>query len=209
MNLEFILVYSFTVFIASIIPGPSMLLALSHGMKYGLKHTVFTAFGNVTATFVQAVLSILGLSLILMRSEIFFYIIKYAGVAYLIFIGVKTFFSIDTNLDFDRDIPNKKYKFYDLFFEAFALTIGNPKAIIFFTALFPQFVNIKNNTTFQYFIILILLIVIAFISMMIYGFIGQKLTNLLKNLRIRKIFNRMIGGTFVGLGITMAVSKVK
>ena len=95
MNLKFILLYSFTVFIASIIPGPSMLLALNHGIKYGLKYTIFTALGNVTATFIQAVLSILGLSILLIQSEIIFYIIKYTGVAYLIFIGIKMFFFAD------------------------------------------------------------------------------------------------------------------
>lgn len=209
MNLKFILLYSLTVFIASIIPGPSMLLALNHGMKYGLKYTIFSAFGNVTATFIQAVLSIFGLSIVLIQSEIIFYIIKYIGVAYLIFIGVKMFFSSNIKLDFDNDTSKKKYKFHALFFEAFVLTIGNPKAIIFFTALFPQFINIKNNTNFQYFIILILLLIIAFISMMIYGFIGQKLINILNNLKIKRIFNRIIGGTFVGLGISMAISKVK
>ena len=51
--------------------------------------------------------------------------------------------------------------------------------------------------------------IIAFISMMIYGFIGQKLTKLFSNLKIKKLFNRIIGGTLVGLGISMAVSKVK
>jgi homoserine/homoserine lactone efflux protein len=209
MSIKFILLYSFTVFIASIIPGPSMLLALNHGIKYGLKHTIFTAFGNVTATLIQAVLSILGLSVVLLQSEIIYYIIKYIGVAYLIFIGIKMFLFQDINIYIDKNNSKKKYKFHTLFFEAFVLTFGNPKAIIFFTALFPQFINIKNNTVFQYFIILILLLIIAFISMMIYGFLGEKLTNLLSNLKIKKIFNRIIGGTFVGLGISLAVSKVK
>jgi homoserine/homoserine lactone efflux protein len=203
------LLYSFTVFVASIIPGPSMLLALNHGIKYGLKYTLFTAFGNVTATLIQAILSILGLSFVLLQSEIIFYIIKYIGVAYLIFIGMKMFFSKKNNFDNKNNILKKTYKFHSLFFEAFALTIGNPKAIIFFTALFPQFINLKNNTNFQYFVILILLLIIAFFSMMIYGFLEEKLANLLSNLKIQKIFNRIIGGTFIGLGISLAVSKAK
>jgi threonine/homoserine/homoserine lactone efflux protein len=209
MSFKFILLYSFTVFIASIIPGPSMLLALNHGLKYGLKYTLFTALGNVTATLIQAILSILGLSFVLLQSEIIFYIIKYVGAAYLIFIGIKMFFSKNNYIDIDKNNSKKTHKFHSLFLESFALTIGNPKAIIFFTALFPQFINLKNNTIFQYFVILILLLVIAFLSMMIYGFLGDKITNLFNNLKIRKTFNRIIGGTFVGLGIGLAVSKTK
>jgi len=186
-----------------------MLLALNHGIKYGLKHTIFTAFGNVTATFIQAVLSILGLSIILLQSEIIFYIIKYAGVAYLIFIGFKMFFFPDDKFDMDKNIIKRTYKFHDLFLEAFVVTIGNPKAILFFTALFPQFINVRENSLFQYFIILVILLIIAFICMIIYGFIGEKITNLLSDLKIRKLFDRIIGGTFVGLGISMALSKVK
>jgi homoserine/homoserine lactone efflux protein len=210
MNLKFILLYSITVFIASIIPGPSMLLALNHGIKYGLKHVIFTVFGNVTATFIQAVLSILGLSFVLLQSEIIFYIIKYIGVFYLIFIGIKMLFSKNNDFDYTgKNISKKTYKFHSLFLEAFVLTIGNPKAIIFFTALFPQFINIKNNTVFQYFVILTLLLIIAFFSMMIYGFLGEKLKYLLSSLKIVKIFNRLAGGTFVVLGISLAVSKSK
>ncbi len=76
MSLNFILLYSMTVFIASIIPGPSMLLALTHGMQYGAKRTIASAMGNVTVSLIQASISIAGLGAILIASEAIFQFIK-------------------------------------------------------------------------------------------------------------------------------------
>jgi threonine/homoserine/homoserine lactone efflux protein len=65
MSLEFWLLYTVTVFLASISPGPSMLLALTHGMKYGARRTMATAAGNVVASLLQATVSIAGLGAVL------------------------------------------------------------------------------------------------------------------------------------------------
>jgi len=91
----------------------------------------------------------------------------------LIYIGLKTFFASDVNLDVKTEEPYTEKKFRDLFMEAFIVTIGNPKAIVFFTALFPQFISTQKDTFFQFFVILSLLLVIAFLCMMIYGFFGK------------------------------------
>jgi len=73
MSLNFMLLFSTTVFVASIIPGPSMLLALTHGMHYGVKRTIASAMGNVTITLIQALISLAGLGTILFTSEIIVY----------------------------------------------------------------------------------------------------------------------------------------
>lgn len=75
MSFSFILLFAMTVFIASIIPGPSMLLALTHGMQYGAKRTISSAVGNVTVTLIQASISIVGLGAILIASESIFHVI--------------------------------------------------------------------------------------------------------------------------------------
>src|SRR4030043_1076622 len=88
MSLKFFLVYSITIFVASIIPGPSMLLALTHGLKYGAKRTIASALGNLSITFLQAAVSIAGLGAILLASEGLFNIIKWVGAAYLLYMGI-------------------------------------------------------------------------------------------------------------------------
>ena len=84
MSFEFLLVYSVTVFVASIVPGPSMLLALTPGMKSGAKRTIASALGNVSVTLIQAAISIAGLGAILLASEGLFNVIKWANyIVYL------------------------------------------------------------------------------------------------------------------------------
>jgi threonine/homoserine/homoserine lactone efflux protein len=209
MSLEFIILYSTTVFIASITPGPSMILALNHGIKYGAKKTLVTALGNVTATVIQALLSIAGLGAILLSSESIFNTIKYFGAIYLVYIGVKMFFSSNLNLQLKLDEKKDDIKLRTLYFQAFFVTAGNPKAIIFFTALFPQFINTQNETAFQFFVILSILSFIAFICMMIYGIFGQQMISLFSKSRVKNLFNRLVGGTLVGMGIGLATGKVE
>jgi len=209
MSFEFILIYSATVFIASIMPGPSMILALNHGIKYGAKQTLATACGNLTATLMQAFLSIAGLGAILLQSENVFNILKYMGAIYLIYIGIKTFFApTDLVLEIDEN-NNIDSNFRKLYLEAFFVTAGNPKAIVFFTALFPQFINTQQNTIFQFIIILSILAVIAFSCMMIYGIFGQSVMRLLNKVKVTKVFNRLVGTTLIGMGICLATGKVE
>ncbi len=208
MSLEFIIIYSVTVFIASITPGPSMILALNHGIKYGAKRTLATAFGNLAATLIQAFLSIIGLGAILLQSEAVFSILKYLGAIYLIYIGIKTFF---VSTDFELKVSESgstSSNSKKLFLEAFFVTAGNPKAIIFFTALFPQFIDARNNTVFQFAIILVILAIIAFSCMMVYSIFGQNMVRFFSKAKFTKIFKRLVGGTFIGMGIGLATGKL-
>ncbi|MTI80894.1 MAG: LysE family translocator [Firmicutes bacterium] len=209
MSFEFLLIYSFTVLIASITPGPSMILALNHGLKYGANRTIASAFGNLTATLIQASLSIAGLGAILMQSETTFNIIKYLGASYLIYLGIRSFLaSTDLTIKINEE-KHEKVTFKRLYWEAFLVTAGNPKAVIFFTALFPQFIDTQKNTPFQFIIILIILAIIAFCCMMLYGYFGQSLLKILQKAKVTKIFNRIVGTTLIGMGIGLASGKIE
>jgi len=93
MSVNFVLLYATTVFIASIIPGPSMLLALTHGMQFGARRSIASAMGNLSVTILQALISIAGLGTILIASEMAFQILKFVGAAYLVYIGISIFLS--------------------------------------------------------------------------------------------------------------------
>lgn len=207
MSLEFVLIYSLTVFVASITPGPTMLLALDHGIKYGPKRTIVSALGNGLATLVQALLTIAGLGALLLHSQTVFNTVRWLGAAYLIFIGIRMFFAADGGLSAPLDGSGKVRTSSGLFTEAFVVTMANPKAILFFTALFPQFINAQQETFLQFFAILSLLLIIAFACMMIYGYFGRKIALMLRKSRTRRLVNRTIGGTFIGMGIGLAVGK--
>jgi threonine/homoserine/homoserine lactone efflux protein len=204
MSGKFILIYSLTVFVASIAPGPSMLLALNHGIRYGMKRTIASALGNNLATFLQALLTIAGLGTLLLHSQSLFNMIKLLGAVYLVSFGINMFFSPNKGLQAPTGRMAKTKTGFGLFAEAFVVTMANPKAILFFTALFPQFVTTEKETFFQFFMIVFVLLVIAFGCMMIYGFFGLKIARLLKESKIRKGFNRMVGTAFIAMGIGLA-----
>ena len=208
MSLNFIFLYSMTVFIASIIPGPSMLLALTHGMQYGAKKTIASALGNVTITLIQASISIAGLGTILLASESIFHFIKWAGAAYLIYVGIGILCSTKMAAAKNDSVQNPKLdSLGKMYLQAALVTAGNPKAIIFFAAIFPQFIDPGSAYLYQSCILLALCAFIAFCCFMIYGLSGQKVVTLFSKARAGKYLKRIIGGTFIGIGIGLAVSN--
>lgn len=206
MDLNFWLLYVSVVFMASIIPGPSMLLALTHGIKYGYKRSISTALGNTTASIIQVIIAISGLSIVFTTSGMLFLIIKYLGALYLIYIGIMLFRTPTENLLNNENITNNS-SLFNLFSQAFLIAIGNPKAIIFFTALFPQFISKDGAPLLQYIIMTITLGVIAFIAMMIYSIAGDRATNFIKNSFIRRALNRITGGIFISAGCGLALKN--
>lgn len=210
MDPHFILIYTVTVFLASITPGPSMLLALDHGIRYGTRRTIITALGNGAATLIQALLSIAGLGAVLLQSQTLFGVIKWLGAAYLIFVGIKMLWNPDAGLTTDTVSRTATMKGSSgRFTEAFVVTMANPKAILFFTALFPQVISTQKTAFLQIFVIISLLLSIAFVCMMIYGYFGRRITRLLTQVRARRLFNRAIGGSFITMGIGVAAGRMK
>ncbi len=208
MSLHFIIAFSVTVFVASIIPGPSMLLALTHGMQHGAKRTMASALGNVAVTMVQALVSIVGLGTILLASENVFLVIKWAGAAYLIYMGVSILMASDLGISADSaedkvidNIPLRK-----LFFQSAMVTAGNPKAIIFFTAVFPQFIHPESGYLLQCSLLLAMMAVIAFVCFMLYALGGQKIVSIFSRASVGKWIKRVIGVSFIGAGIGLAAS---
>ena len=208
MSLNFFLLYVTTVFIASIIPGPSMLLALTHGMQFGARRTVASAMGNVMTTLVQASISIAGVGTLLIASETAFQIIKFAGAAYLIYMGIGILISSKSVIEpYDEPLPQAEVSLKKMFLQAAFVTAGNPKAIVFFTAIFPQFINPEAAYLPQLSMLLSIGGIVAFTCFMIYAIGGQKGVVLFADARVGKYINRALGGTFVGVGIGLAASK--
>lgn len=208
MSLNFIVLYATTVFIASIVPGPSMLLALTHGMRFGAKKTIASAMGNLTVTIAQAIISIAGLGTILIASEIAFQIIKFAGAAFLVYIGISILFSSEMSLAPQNENQSQNNtSLRKMFSQAALVTAGNPKAIVFFTAIFPQFIDPNASYLSQSCLLIGIGSLIAFSCFMLYALCGQKIVFLFAKATVGKYINRIIGGTFVGAGVSLAVSN--
>lgn len=209
MTLDYFIAYFLILFIATITPGPSMLLAINHGVNHGILRSVYSGLGNLIGNLLMALVSIMGLGAVLLASGIIFNIIKWVGVIYLIFIGLKIILEpIKTEIpnNINEVATNGKNK-RRLFLDGFVIAIGNPKGILFFTSLFPQFINIKNATLSELMIILGTLGIVAFGCYMLYAVFGSKINRLFQLHSFRKLFNRITGSLLIGTGLTLAFSK--
>ena len=120
-------------------PGPDMLYTASRSLSQGTKAGIFSALGIFTGCLFHTCAAVLGLSAILAKSAFWFGIIKYAGAAYLIYLGIKSILNNnppETELANLTAIPNRK-----IFMQGFITNLLNPKVAIFFLSFLPQFIN--------------------------------------------------------------------
>lgn len=166
MNTELWLAYVTTVLILMSTPGPSHLLMLSNSLGNGFNRSLATAAGDLSANLIQMTVASLGVVSLIYSSKAFFVFIKWAGVSYLIYMGVTQFMK-----HFDPSVSalSRTRSLRSLFWQGFATSAANPKAVIFFAALFPQFVVPGTTTANQFVILGVTYLFIDGCFLMIYG----------------------------------------
>jgi len=210
MTLQSWLMYLTLVIFATSTPGPAVLFIMSNSALHGWRKAIFAALGNIAGLFCLGVIAVTGLGAILKTSEIIFSTIKYAGAAYLIYLGFKMIFqrglefSIMKNQLIAIDISSQK-----IFFRALGVALSNPKAIVFLTALFPQFVNIDKSLIPQFSILIAILMLFSFFFLMFYALLAHQVKIWLGKPNRTKIFNRISGSIFIGFGFLLAAASNK
>jgi len=201
MPLNTWLLFITTVFFVSATPGPNMLLAMTHGIHYGVRHTLATCAGLMSALAIIMFGSAAGLGALLATSELLFSAVKYAGAAYLIYLGIKTWRATPTPVE-ESELaePARLPSVWQRYRTGFLVAMSNPKAFIFFTALFPQFMDAKLAQGPQLAILAASFFVIESSWQLIYASGGQKMARWLNNARRLKMVNKVSGGCFVSAG---------
>jgi threonine/homoserine/homoserine lactone efflux protein len=202
--------YLTLVIVATSTPGPAVLFIMTNSTLHGWRKATFAALGNIVGLFCLGIIAVTGLGAILKASEIIFNIIRYAGAAYLIYLGLKLIFqrssefSIIKNQLISTDVSSQK-----LFFRALGVALSNPKAIVFLTALFPQFVNINESLIPQFSILIAILMLFSFFFLMFYALLAHRVKTLLTKPNRIKTFNRTSGSIFIGFGFLLATASNK
>ncbi len=210
MTIESWLLYLILVLAATATPGPAILFIISTSTIYGWKKAFYAAIGNITGLFCLGIVAITGLGTLLETSVTFFNVIKYAGAAYLVYLGLKLILKKQSALPSIKetagtaDISSSK-----LFFQAMAVAISNPKAIVFLTALFPQFVSVKEPLIPQFTILMCTLMFFSFLALMVYALMAQRMKGWLSQSERMQNFNRATGSVFIGFGVLLAGSANK
>ncbi len=138
MTLSTYLLYVAAVALLIITPGPTMLMCMTNSINHGPRRAMTSVAGAVTAVLCVMVLSAMGLGALLAASETAFMVAKVAGAAYLIWLGIKTFRSDAVLQVDDQASASPRRSFY---LQGVLVGASNPKAVLFFAAFFPQFLN--------------------------------------------------------------------
>jgi threonine/homoserine/homoserine lactone efflux protein len=197
-------------FILSITPGPGILYTLARSLNGGRSEGISSALGLFVGGLVHILAAAIGISSLLMTSAVAFTIVKYAGAAYLIYLGLRTLLSRDT-LSSNADVVVKPQRRGSAFYQGVITEILNPKTALFFLAFIPQFINVANGNVFMQFLFLglvtdLLNFAVDVVVATFAGPIGQKLRT---SYRFRQGQRLTSGCTLIGLGTYVAVAEQK
>ncbi len=206
--MDFTLWISFvgTVLVLAFTPGPSVLLATANSMKYGAGKTIGTILGDLSANLIQIVLASAGLASIVITSGELFQAIKWLGVCYLIFIGIKKIVS-KPHIEF-KNRKAEHRSFLNLYGEGFLMSAANPKAIVFFAALFPLFITEDYPLLSQIVILACTFLLIDGISLLIYTQFAKRLKSYLENSKKVHLQNKIIGSLLIASGLLLSMVNV-
>jgi len=172
----------------------------------GFRNAIVAAIGSVSAIVIIMTLSFTGLGLVIASSNTAFSIIKWGGAAYLVYMGIKVFFAnADSMVPATNERQTKDILGHG--FSGFIVGASNPKAIVFFTALFPQFIDLNSALMPQYLVLVSTFVVLEFFWLTCYAALAQRSVTWLSMPGRAKRFNQLTGGVFVGAGLLLSTSS--
>ncbi len=191
-------------------PGPSVLFTIARAIAWGRVAAIATVIGNAAGMFLVSVLVALGIGPILQRSEILYNGIQWAGGAYLIYLGYAAIAASKVDAADMQKTVGGKPSFFTSVRNGFWVGVLNPKSVVFFAAILPQFIDQeKNNVTAQLLLLGAIFALIALISDGSYGLLAGTIRQWLAGDVRRLIFMRLTGGVvMIALGIFTILSAL-
>jgi threonine/homoserine/homoserine lactone efflux protein len=215
MNLSTWWLFVTATFLISAAPGPNMLLIMNQSVRFGLRASIYSMAGCMTALMIMFTLSALGLGVILQNAPTVFSVLRWAGALYLAYLGYKVWTapvateSKETDRKNDSTISNihEGYNAFNLYKTGFFTAGSNPKALLFAAALLPQFIQSDLPQVPQLLILLATFSVLEILWYFIYALGGLSMAQQLRKPSVLRWFNRVTGGAFIGFAGVMAVIK--
>ncbi len=192
--------------LATATPGPAALLVSINSLSFGLKKSLLTVLGNVTGLFIMSTFSVLGLSAVVLHSTVAFTVIKLFGAAYLAYLGFKLWVNGVGNIEVGSTRKSKGSSL-NLYTQGVLVALTNPKAVIFTTALFPQFIVAADPLMFQFSILVLSFMLLSFICLSSYALVAQRAKARRINTQVQKLLGKIFGATFIGAGCILATTS--
>ena len=188
------------------VPGPAVLLVLSQALRRGTAMTIWSIFGILAANTVYFVLSATGIGAILIASYDVFFFVKWVGVVYLLWLGIGAFLGRSKLLSLAPD-TGVRAGGDRLFMNGFILQMSNPKALVFFSALLPQFIDPHRPVWSQMAILAITSVAIEFLVQFFYASLAGRAAGFATQPRFAAIMNRLSGSLLIAAGVGMAALR--
>jgi threonine/homoserine/homoserine lactone efflux protein len=204
MTLATYLLYVAAVALLIVTPGPTMLMCMTNSLNHGPRRAMTSVAGAVTAVLCVMALSAMGLGALLAASETAFTAAKIVGAAYLVWLGVKTFRSSTVLNPVDEEPRASRRSFY---LQGFLVGASNPKAVLFFAAFFPQFLNPGAPIVPQFVLLALTFMAFEFTVLTLCALGVARVMPLLKSAGPVRWINRACGGLFTLMGGLLLLTR--
>lgn len=194
-----------------ILPGPDIAIATKNTVTVGKAGGLKTVLGTCCALFIHTSAAILGLSAIIVKSALLFSVFKYVGAAYLIYVGIKTLWSLRKKEVAASVDMNAKSKFGNTscFKQGFLTNLLNPKVAVLFLTFLPQFVHSGSNTFLPFLIMGITYTVMTFLWCSLYVYLINHISAFMKKPKTQDIIEGITGTILIGFGIKLFFEKAQ
>ena len=187
-------------------PGPAVLFVFAHGLRYGGPKSLWANLGILSGNIFYFAISATGLGVLIRTSHEAFVIVKWAGAAYLVFAGLRMIFgraeALAASPEVDTDVRGAH-----ILFRGIVLQLANPKALIFFTAFLPQFIDPLRSIVLQMTILGVTSTVLEFFILAGYGYLAARIASWTRTPRTARLLNWIAGGMLVTVGAGLALTS--
>ena len=189
--------------VAIISPGPAVLLSVTNSITHGFAGSVFSSLGNITGILLVSSAAALGMGAVLQTSTFLFAALKLFGAVYLMYLGIRQWRSAHNVFTEAIENSGQRQGKGKSFVQGVLVALSNPKAVLFFTALFPQFVDVTRPIAIQFFILTATFMLFSFLVLIVYALSARSARGWFENGNRALWFNRISGTTFIALGLGM------
>jgi threonine/homoserine/homoserine lactone efflux protein len=191
--------------LAVLSPGPAVLLTLRNSATLGLRAAMWSWLGNCAGVFCVALASMLGLGAMLKASAVLFGALKILGALYLFYVGLRYLFGRTSALRLPARATALKTPptAFGLYSEALLLALTNPKAILFFTALFPQFMRTEAPLAPQFCLLTGVFLGLSGATRLVYALLASRAAPWLAKPRVTLWLQRTVGSVFLAFGAAL------
>ena len=206
MTLETWLAFLVACWIISLSPGAGAIASMACGLQYGFWRGYWNAIGLQLALVLQIAVVAAGLGAVLATSSLAFTLIKWFGVAYLLWLAFKQWQAVPQLLE-DSSLPRPIGRPMSLVLRGFLVNASNPKAIVFILAVLPQFLDPARPLLLQYSEMAATMVVVDLIVMAAYTGLAAKVLRLLRTPRQQRVVNRSFAAMFAGAAAVLATVR--